>query len=299
MTFKAPNLETCIKKCSKESGCKAFSFESQARICRLKNKMGEMVKKRGVTAGYKLATLREGNDSRIRHSDSMSTMRGVNLPGSDYDHFLSRSVSKCMDRCETDSRCKAFTYHKKKGACWLKSGVPGKKYQDSYISGIKNSGNGRYGAPPPRGRDDRYGGGRYGGSRVRGNDRYYEDEIARGGDRYYPNNGRRDWGNVDSEVQSYPSPRGNGMQGYPAPPRNGSRSGNGYKMAIMKKVNLPGYDYTNFRVKKTKHCSRQCLNDPQCQAFTFNVRANTCWLKSGRPSEKYQAGYVSGVKVRQ
>jgi hypothetical protein len=291
-TFKAPSLESCIKTCSNEPNCKAFSFEAQARICRMKNQMGRKVKKRGVTSGYKLSTLREGNDNRVRHSSNMDTMRGVNLPGSDYHHFLSRSVSKCSDRCERDSKCRAFTYHKIKGACWLKSGVPGKRYEDSYISGVKISGGGRTDRPPRGGRDDRYSGSRtrgsdrYSGSRTRSHDRY--DEFSSS------NRDRFDWsapahGNRGGMDPVYQNDRSS------SPSRS---NGNGYKMAIMKKVNMQGGDYTRFKVKKTKHCSRQCLNDPQCVAFTFNVRARTCWLKSVRTSEEYKAGYVSGVKVR-
>lgn len=283
--FKARSLENCIQVCSKEHRCKAFSFESNTRLCRLKNDMGKMVKRRGITGGYKLATLNEGRDNRIRRSPNMNTMQGINLPGSDYDHFLSKSVSRCSDRCENDSRCRAFTYHKKRGACWLKSAVPGKKRGDSYISGIKTSrGNDRDGGYT---RDDR--------------PRRYEGGSNRGGgpSRYGGWGRERYDDNDDHEVTRYGGPQPDGRDRYdPRPPRSSRSSSNGFKMALMRKVNLPGADYAHFRVKKAEKCSKSCLNDSKCAAFTFNRSAKMCWLKSGRPSERYQAGYVSGIKVR-
>ncbi len=68
------------------------------------------------------------------------------------------------------------------------------------------------------------------------------------------------------------------------------------KMKIMRQVNLPGRDYRQLTVNKAERCSNQCLKDTHCKAFTYNRKTLICWLKSGKPAEKHQQHYVSGIK---
>ncbi|MEO1102360.1 MAG: PAN domain-containing protein, partial [Pseudomonadota bacterium] len=45
-------------------------------------------------------------------------------------------------------------------------------------------------------------------------------------------------------------------------------------------VDLPGFDYQTLRNVPLSACERACLADNQCAAFTYNERANWCFLKS-------------------
>jgi hypothetical protein len=44
-------------------------------------------------------------------------------------------------------------------------------------------------------------------------------------------------------------------------------------------------------------CGRACVSDNACQAYSFNTRANQCWLKSNVPLRRDNDDFVSAVKV--
>jgi hypothetical protein len=72
---------------------------------------------------------------------------------------------------------------------------------------------------------------------------------------------------------------------------------------ILKGFDLPANDYrsgfTEPRLKgiSKKDCRRECAEDDRCQAFTFNARANVCFLKAVVPQRRAFAGAVSGIKT--
>ena len=71
---------------------------------------------------------------------------------------------------------------------------------------------------------------------------------------------------------------------------------------ILKGFDLPSNDYrsgfTEPRLKgiSKKDCRRECAEDDRCQAFTFNAKANVCFLKAVVPQRRRFAGAISGIK---
>ncbi|MEM8662855.1 MAG: alpha-2-macroglobulin family protein, partial [Pseudomonadota bacterium] len=60
-------------------------------------------------------------------------------------------------------------------------------------------------------------------------------------------------------------------------------------------VDLPGFDYNTLRNVPIAACERACLADRQCAAFTYNERANWCFLKSAVGERTPYSGATSGV----
>ena len=65
-------------------------------------------------------------------------------PGNNYRNFdlQQPDLDFCLDACQKDSRCKAFTYVKPgvqgpKARCWLKDAVPPEKPSDCCVSGVR------------------------------------------------------------------------------------------------------------------------------------------------------------------
>ena len=71
---------------------------------------------------------------------------------------------------------------------------------------------------------------------------------------------------------------------------------------ILKGFDLPSNDYrsgfTEPRLKgiSKKDCRRECAEDDRCQAFTFNAKANVCFLKAVVPQRRRFSGAISGIK---
>lgn len=78
-------------------------------------------------------------------------------------------------------------------------------------------------------------------------------------------------------------------------------------MTWEQSIDRPGMDYWNGWVgnpdtppsQKPVICQDMCLNDSNCQAFTYDTYTNVCWLKNGRPDAVYKYENISGIKVCQ
>ncbi len=62
--------------------------------------------------------------STLRQS-RITIMERTDLPGNDYEELSDVGFGQCSDRCESDSRCEAFTYMAKRKRCWLKDSLWG------------------------------------------------------------------------------------------------------------------------------------------------------------------------------
>jgi len=95
------------------------------------------------------------------------------------------------------------------------------------------------------------------------------------------------------------------------PPDNGDTGGNGvitganFCMFQGKTVGVEtdydtdriGMDYDNFSAPDLFTCQQACINDTNCQAYTFNTYEYRCWLKQGIPPQTYGSGLISGIKT--
>jgi hypothetical protein len=71
-------------------------------------------------------------------------MRGVDLPGGDFESFMTKDPSRCRLSCQGEGRCVAWTWVLPSvpgadGTCWLKSRVPPQQANNCCISGIERN----------------------------------------------------------------------------------------------------------------------------------------------------------------
>lgn len=59
-------------------------------------------------------------------------------------------------------------------------------------------------------------------------------------------------------------------------------------------TDLPGFDYQTLKEVSRSVCEAACIADTRCQAFTYNERANWCFLKSGVGERSRYVGATSG-----
>ncbi len=57
-----------------------------------------------------------------------------------------------------------------------------------------------------------------------------------------------------------------------------------------------GDDYNSFRSRGLSDCKRACAREDRCRAYTFDTRAEICYLKSRINSKKYDSRMVTGYK---
>ena len=78
-----------------------------------------------------------------RSEATLTDEQNMDRPGGDYDRLDSSAPGDCAARCQSDLRCRAFTFVRwqtiqgPQGQCWLKSSVPAPRPSDCCISGVK------------------------------------------------------------------------------------------------------------------------------------------------------------------
>lgn len=129
----------CISACAEDVQCRAFTYNQKAGWCFLKNGFRSISQFRGAFSGVKQSEAANkpvaGGEFRI--------MQSFDLPGFDYrsprndPSLFNTGVNGCMQACQRDHACKAFTYNRKENWCFLKKGVPKAKRFNIAVSGIK------------------------------------------------------------------------------------------------------------------------------------------------------------------
>ena len=66
------------------------------------------------------------------------------------------------------------------------------------------------------------------------------------------------------------------------------------RMVLAQDVDLPGGDIGSAFDTTLEACERACLANPSCEAFTFNTRNGSCFLKAGPGEAQPYAGAFSG-----
>jgi hypothetical protein len=69
-----------------------------------------------------------------------SPEHNINRQGGDYKDFAAQDLDACLRACETENSCKAITFTKSSRQCWMKSTVPHRSDDPSYISAVKVGG---------------------------------------------------------------------------------------------------------------------------------------------------------------
>lgn len=69
---------------------------------------------------------------------------------------------------------------------------------------------------------------------------------------------------------------------------------------LERSTDRPGADYRSFVVESGAYrtgCQRVCQQDSRCQAWTFSLSSNRCWLKDGLPAKRSNADTISGIRM--
>ncbi len=67
-------------------------------------------------------------------------------------------------------------------------------------------------------------------------------------------------------------------------------------MEIMYETDLPGSDYHHLPANNERECSKVCMGDRNCRAFTYNRVSHRCFLKRSHPRPVYNGEAVSGIR---
>jgi hypothetical protein len=113
---RSASARDCERRCATDRSCKAFTYDTKAKLCYLKTG-GRLT----ITNGNSYSGLSRDIASAII-SSKMRIHFNQDSPGQDIGIVRGISREECMYQCEFDMRCKAFTYVSAKQACLFKSG---------------------------------------------------------------------------------------------------------------------------------------------------------------------------------
>jgi len=196
---------------------------------------------------------------------------GVDRPGNDYQSSAASDASGCKSLCESDQRCKAFSFQKSQKRCWLKSGVMALVFNDNNTSGLPND------VLP--GRDSV-------GHDIKSF--LSKDVLACG-----------------SACSTQTEPRCVAYAVNASTGRCYLKSAVGIvssnKNVTLGFIRSPetdtdrnGGDYFNFPSNSPDECASRCAKDGRCQAWTVNQ--GRCWLKEFPRDATQSPGAVSGFR---
>jgi hypothetical protein len=131
MPIKNIDADACEASCESNSACRAYTFNRPNRACFLKAGGSLMIGNPNAVAGYKPEI------ERLLRQSSITVYEKTDLPGMDYRDVQGTTLANCIDECEDDKRCAAFTYNNRHKLCWLKSSVPLPVKTRRAISGLK------------------------------------------------------------------------------------------------------------------------------------------------------------------
>jgi len=87
----------------------------------------------------------------------------------------------------------------------------------------------------------------------------------------------------------------------PAPPQPAAKPAPVVMGQLEAGINRQGNDFDAFgkHADNAQLCAEMCRTDKACDAMTFVISRNTCWLKHGVPDPSQDNNMTSAVKVEQ
>ncbi|MFT3986307.1 PAN domain-containing protein [Aestuariivirga sp.] len=135
MPIRNISADDCASACTGNSNCMAFTFNRPNAACFLKASGSMVVGNPNAETGYRAEI--EGQ----LHQSSITVFEKTDLPGADYASLKGVAFVACLQTCEQDGRCMAFTYTSRHSMCWLKSYLPAPVKTRIAISGVKRLSN--------------------------------------------------------------------------------------------------------------------------------------------------------------
>lgn len=234
-----------------------------------------------------------------------------NRPGSDYKHFVITGKDPrpglCAVACSGNARCKAWTFNVTDSSCWLKDSVPRSSTDARGVSGVVGAGGYVQSSSNLQGSDfDHFtiGGGDEGGQVPYDGpdaDYIYQCYDACISERSKCQAWTFDIRNNSCWLKdSKPGPQ---YVPYAVSGTLNDRAAGtkilGMVIQVSLGTNLQGGDYKHFTIPPTRslvaptkeeQCQESCKSDTNCQAWTFDARSSTCWLKNDIPELKDASG---------
>lgn len=127
----ASNIKDCQQACDASLACMAFTYHREKQRCYLKAAGGKVLKNAATAAGYRPGIRTSLSWSRVR------ALPSIDLTGYDYRSAKGIEFVDCIDRCESDARCRAFSYVSRAKECYLKNGMQELRKAKGIMSGIK------------------------------------------------------------------------------------------------------------------------------------------------------------------
>lgn len=238
---------------------------------------------------------------------SFEAYEGYDVPGEDIGEAV-RGVSggECETRCATETRCNAYTFDRRNGWCFLKSGAGRLEANEKALSGVSRA------LPQPS--VDRNGirefltydgydipGGDL-GAPLRGIPLDRCREVCRDNPRCdaftydkksrwcFPKSGVSARADNPKAVSGVLVPRGHAPAQAPTVGKGGMR--------IQQGTDLMGMDLEPEGIRPTTldTCQRLCVDNPRCKAFSWVEETRWCWPKSAVPEARNRPGVMSGYR---
>ena len=114
-------LEKCRASCSENGTCRAFTFNTQRRVCILKSGVGEPSINTDAISG------------------AIVPVVGVDFDDGDLDEQREVSIRQCQDLCIKNDNCKGFSFVTAKSWCFLKDRIVSPTRNKNVVSWIKQA----------------------------------------------------------------------------------------------------------------------------------------------------------------
>ncbi|HET9209331.1 MAG TPA: PAN/Apple domain-containing protein [Thermoanaerobaculia bacterium] len=242
----------------------------------------------------------------VASAQRMSEERGYDHKGGDYDNFRSSSVRECRQACERDRRCQAYTYNLNTSMCYVKDEVRRLESARDMVTGSRQ----RWDGDDDNNRDRDisteegydYKGGDYHSFRAdtprecrrecsrerqcRAYTYNYETEMCYLKDRVNTRQRAADMVTGTKDGSGYGG-------GY-----GGNNGGGSWRQELTEErgYDYRGGDYRDFSTSGVSRCKSECRDDSRCEAYTFNLRTDTCYLKDRVGDYQRNQDTVTGVK---
>lgn len=114
--FRVRDLGECQSACRNDHRCLAYSFDRRESRCWLKNGTPAASSERNHVSGVKVSE----NQNVVDGSGGFVVRDGFDQPGNDFGRVAEPDAASCQARCESNPRCRAFTFDRREERCYLK-----------------------------------------------------------------------------------------------------------------------------------------------------------------------------------
>lgn len=131
-TIKTDTADSCRQICAGRNDCVAYTFDNKHQLCFPKN--GGRLK---LFNGQAMSGARRDILSQLRTSN-ISLQSRSRIVGNEYKTLRPAMIGDCVEQCDLDKACQAFTYATAVDTCWMFSTVPASTPSRGWLVGVKH-----------------------------------------------------------------------------------------------------------------------------------------------------------------